>query len=145
VLPVAFYSRQLQGSKRRYAATELEALAVCEAVKHFQHYLYGATFQLYTDHKPLTSHLTSKSLNRRLQGMALKLMTYDLAIVYRKGVANNNADGLSRQSWETEIDKSVHVPVQVDHSVSGLSKRDCGAGHRQGKNNKKRRKEEEKQ
>ena len=87
-------------------------LAVSEAVKHFEHFLYGATFRVYTDHKPLTSLLTSKS------GMALKLMTYDLAIVYRKGVANGNADGLSRQSWEPERDESVHVPVWVDPPVS---------------------------
>ena len=45
----------------RYSATELEALAVCESVKHFSHFLYGATFTVLTDHKPLTALLTSKA------------------------------------------------------------------------------------
>ena len=67
VLPVAFHSRQLRGAERRYSATELEALAVCEAIKHFSHFPYGASFTVLTDHKPLTSLLISKNLNRRLQ------------------------------------------------------------------------------
>ena len=42
VLPVAFHSRQLKGAERRYSAMKLEVLAVCEAIKHFSHFLYGA-------------------------------------------------------------------------------------------------------
>ena len=55
VLPVAFHIRQLRGAEHRYSATELEASAVCEAIKHFSHFLYGASFTVLTDHKPLTS------------------------------------------------------------------------------------------
>ena len=40
-LPVAFFSRQLLDRERSYAATELECLAVRDAVKHFEMYLYG--------------------------------------------------------------------------------------------------------
>ena len=54
LLPVAFQSRQLRGAERHYSATELEALAVLEAIKYFQHLLYGASFTVLTDHKPLT-------------------------------------------------------------------------------------------
>ena len=43
-LPVAFYSCQLRGAERRYSATELEALAVVETVRHFNHFLYGCSF-----------------------------------------------------------------------------------------------------
>ena len=72
VLPVAFQSRQLHEAERHHLATELEALAVLEAIKHFEHFLYGSSFTVRTDHKPLTSLFTSKTLNHRLQGMALK-------------------------------------------------------------------------
>ena len=48
-----------------------------------------------TDHRPLTSLLSSKILNRRLHGMSLKLMEHDVNIVYRSGVANENADEMS--------------------------------------------------
>ena len=136
VLPVAFYSRQLKGSERRYSATEVEALAVVESVKHFQHFLYGASFKVLTDHKPLTSLLTSKSLNRRLQGMAIKMMCCDIVIVYRKGTENCNADGLSRQAWIQEpVEAAVTVddPDVGDPPMSGLSRGDCGAAHREEK------------
>ena len=49
----AFFSRQTKGLERRYSATELEALALVEMVKHFAYYLYGKTFVAYTDHKPV--------------------------------------------------------------------------------------------
>ena len=36
---LAFFSRQTRGPERHYSATELEALALVEAVKHFGCYL----------------------------------------------------------------------------------------------------------
>ena len=98
ILPASFYSRQLRGAEVRYSATKLDALAVVESIKHFLHYLYGRKFTVMTDHKPLTSLMTSKTLNRRLHGMALKLMEPDMVIEYRQGAENENADGLSRQA-----------------------------------------------
>ena len=46
----AFYSRQTRGPERRYSATELEALALVESVKHSSYYLYGRHFVAFTDH-----------------------------------------------------------------------------------------------
>ena len=133
VLSVAFYSRQLRGSEMRYSATELEALAVCESVKHFAHFLYGATFTVPTDHKPLTALATSKAkaLNRRLRGMALKLITYDLVIKYRRGADNCNADGLSRQAWAPQLgeEKAAEDPIVFDPPESGLGRGDCGSSY----------------
>ena len=92
--PVAFYSRQLKGPERRHSATELEALAVVSATEHFAHFLYGTR-----------SLLSSKTINRRLRGLALKLMEFNVVIKYREGCLNGNADALSRQSWrEDEAD-----------------------------------------
>ena len=39
----AFYSRQTRGPEQRYSATELEALALVESIRHFSYYLYGKT------------------------------------------------------------------------------------------------------
>ena len=98
-LTVAFFSRQLQGAQVRYSATELEALAIIRSVFFFAHYLYGRHFVIITDHKALTSWMSSTRLNRRLQGWALKLMDFTFAIEYRPGSAVGDADGLSRQAW----------------------------------------------
>jgi len=52
--PMAFYSRKLVGAEARYSASELEALAIVEAIKHFEGYLKGVEFKIETDHKALT-------------------------------------------------------------------------------------------
>ncbi len=93
----------VDSSEVQYSATEVEALAVVCAVQHFLPYLYGRHFQVVTDHQALTALMSSKTLNRRLQGMA---MQFDFEIVYRPGDENLNADGLSRQAWK---DKYCHL------------------------------------
>ena len=101
VLPVAFFSRQLHGAQVRYSAQELEGLAVFEAVTFFAYYLYGRPFKIVTDHKSLTTLMSSPQNNRRLLNWALKLAIYDFVIVYRQGCDNVAADCLSR-GGETE-------------------------------------------
>ena len=95
-LPVAFYSRQLQGAEHHYGITELETLAIVAAIHHFMFYLYGAPVTVVTDHQACTALLTSKVLNRRLQRFALRLKGMDISIIFRPGRLNGNADGLSR-------------------------------------------------
>lgn len=63
---VAYYSRRLSAAERNYAVTEVELLAVVEAVKHFQIYLLGKTFNLITDHKALVYLDHFKNYNKRL-------------------------------------------------------------------------------
>ena len=100
-LPVAFFSKQLQGAQHRYSATELEGLAVFKAIHYFAHYLYGARFKVVTDHKALVSFLHSRVLNRRLYGWMLQLLQFDFSIEYRPGIENGDADALSRQAWDS--------------------------------------------
>jgi len=67
-------------------------------VQHFSYYLYGWTFDAYTDHKPLLQLTTSDKLNPRLRRMAYKLQQW--LITVRGGVqgeANGFADALSRE------------------------------------------------
>ncbi len=98
-LPAALYSRKLTDTESRYAATELECLAVVEACRQFEAYLDGKPFLLQTDHKALESMHTSKLYNKRLARWALKLQGFLFSVVYMPGSANGNADGLSRQAW----------------------------------------------
>lgn len=102
-IPCAFFSRQLRGAERRYSTTEWEALAVVAAVSHFEPILFRRPFKIVTDHKPLVSLMSSRVLNKRLQGWALKLQHFDFVVEYRSGGENSNADAMSRQSWEDEV------------------------------------------
>ena len=97
----AFYSRQTKGPERRYSASELEALAVVESVRHFSPYLYGRKFVIFTDHKPLCYLLTSNHLNGRLKRFSTKLQPWMIEFQYLPGMDNTLADALSRQDWQT--------------------------------------------
>ena len=58
---VSFASRSLTDVERQYSQTEREALALVWSCERFNLYLYGRTFQLETDHKPLQFIYSSKS------------------------------------------------------------------------------------
>ena len=93
-----FASKSLTAAQQNYVAIELEALAVSWAVQKFHHYLYGTSFTLQTDQKPLQAVL-SKSLveaTPQMQRLLLPTIPYDMAVEYIKGEINFIADCLSR-------------------------------------------------
>ena len=56
-----------------------------------------------TDHKPLTWIVSVKDPGFRLLRWRLKLEEYDYEIVFKKGVANTNADALKRINQLAEV------------------------------------------
>ena len=76
---------------------EWEALAVVESVSHFNYYLYGQTFTVFTDHKPLTQLRVSEHLNPRLRCFVFKLQHWLVQILYLPGNENSLADTLFRE------------------------------------------------
>ncbi len=63
---ISFASRQLKDHEKNYSPFLLEAAAAVWGMDHFNEYLKGKKFILYTDHKPLEKlgHLHSKTMNR---------------------------------------------------------------------------------
>ena len=51
--PIAYASRSLSDTEKKYGTYEKEALAIVFCVTHFRPYLYGRKFTLVTVHKPL--------------------------------------------------------------------------------------------
>jgi cleavage and polyadenylation specificity factor subunit 1 len=51
--PLAFFSRKLNSTQRKYSAYDRELLAVYEAIRYFRHMLEARHFTVFTDHKPL--------------------------------------------------------------------------------------------
>ena len=99
--PVAFASRTLTGSEKNYAQVEKEALSLIFGVKRFHSYLYGRSFTIVTDHKPLTAILGPKKgipplAAARLQRWSWILSAYHYEIEFRPTGDHGNADGLSR-------------------------------------------------
>ncbi|XP_027151991.1 uncharacterized protein LOC113752048 [Coffea eugenioides] len=50
---VSYASRRLKPHEQNYPTHDLELAAVIFALKKWRHYLYGVTFEVYTDHKSL--------------------------------------------------------------------------------------------
>lgn len=96
--PVAYASRPLNKAEKNYPGIQKESTAIVWAVKYFRPYLFGRTFTIMTDHKPLIYLFGMKDPSSRLIKFRLILEEYDCKIVYVKGKHNVIADALSRVS-----------------------------------------------
>ena len=105
---VAYASRKLKPAEVNYSTTEQELLAIVYAVEKFRPYIYGQTFDLVTDHKPLIHLNTSSSKSARLTRWKLGLAEYSFDIRYKPGKDNINADVLSRIEDICTVDVEGH-------------------------------------
>ena len=73
-------------------------LAVVWGAERFHLYLYGAQFEIISDHKPLLGIFAShKQASARMERWRLRLSPYSYSLLYRPGRDNENpADYLSR-------------------------------------------------
>ena len=62
---VVYASRQLKKHELNYPTHDFELAAVIFTLKTWRHYLYGATGQIFTNHKSLKYLFTQKELNIR--------------------------------------------------------------------------------
>ncbi|XP_027158420.1 uncharacterized protein LOC113760043 [Coffea eugenioides] len=95
---VAYASRKLKPYEQNYPTHDLELAAVIFALKKWRHYLYGVTFEVFTDHKSLKYLFSQKELNLRQRRWVEFLEDYDCSINYHPGKANVVADALSRKA-----------------------------------------------
>ena len=105
--PVAYISRSLTPTEKRYSQIEHEALACVWAVERFHNYVFGIEFELRTDNKPLVSLLSlncQKLLPPRIQSLAWRLHQYRYKIKHIEGKMNI-ADSFSRLPLK-ELDKT---------------------------------------
>ena len=93
---VAYASRSLKDHEKNYGAFLLEQKAAVWAMDHFDVYLKGRKFDLFTDHRPLTALSTRQQKTyTRLQE---QLCDYDFELKYRPGKENVAPDALSRNA-----------------------------------------------
>ena len=111
---VAYASRQLRPHEGNYPTHDLELAAVVFALKIWRHYLYGITFEVFSDHKILKYLFNQKELNMRQRRWMEFLKYYDFELKYHPGKANVVADDLSR--------KSFHVSTMMIHQMELLEK-----------------------
>ena len=122
--PVAYASRTMTKAERSYAQIEKETLCIVYAHERFHQFLYGRSYRVETDHKPLVS-IFSKSLTDippRIQRMRLKLQKYDFTLSYTPGKHMYVADSLSRAhgNEEPKTDIETEVKVSVDAVIENI-------------------------
>ncbi|XP_058816579.1 uncharacterized protein LOC131679847 [Topomyia yanbarensis] len=110
---IAYFSKKLSSTQRKYASVEKECLGVLLAIEHFRHYVEGSRFKVVTDARSLLWLFTIgvESGNSKLLRWALKIQSYDIELEYRKGKNNILADCLSR-SVETIFTLTADVEHQ---------------------------------
>ncbi|GBN80895.1 Transposon Tf2-6 polyprotein [Araneus ventricosus] len=107
--PIAYHSRTLRDYEKNYAITELECLAIVDALDKFYYYLHGQKFVIHTDHAALVWLKNVKNLRGRLFRWSLKLSMFDYEIKYQKGCTNIEADMLSRHPVSHHLQHAVHL------------------------------------
>ncbi|CAI6374637.1 unnamed protein product [Macrosiphum euphorbiae] len=122
--PVAYASKTLNDTQKQYAQIEKELLAILYGCERFKQYIYGKNINIESDHKPLET-IFKKPLDKtpaRLQRMRIKLMAYDLNIIYKPGKFLKIADTLSRAHIKDNIDLcESEIELQVNMIIKKLN------------------------
>ena len=127
--PIAFASKSLTDTETRYANIERELLDIVFGCKKFHTYLYGRSFVVESDHKPLEMICLKNLISApvRLQRMLLRLQQYDMVITYRSGKEMLLTDALSHlpsraNNSEIKLDLRVNTISFAAFSSSQLTK-----------------------
>ena len=117
--PIGFVSRTLNIAEKKYAQIDKEGAAIIFGLKKFHRYLYGRSFTIVTDHKPLISLFHEEkeiplTASPRIQRWGVILRGYEYHIEYKPGSEHQNADCLSR------LPLRETVPIEDDCMVLTL-------------------------
>ena len=116
--PIGYASRTLNNAEQNYSQLEKEGLSCIFGIRKFHHYLFGHSFQLVTDHKPLLGLLkedraVSSQASARIKRWSLFLSSYEYTLSFRNTTAHGNADALSRLPLPEEPATTAPVPELV--------------------------------
>ena len=123
--PIAYSTKALTPTQKRYPQIEKEALAIRHGCKKFHDYIYGKSVVIETDHKPLESIFKKplQSAPPRLQHLLFDVLQYSPKIVYKQGKDIPIPDALNRDcktdSLEEFLDEEIfEVTVDVPFPIS---------------------------
>ena len=103
---ISYAGRNLSDTEKRFA--------LVWACEKFHPYVYGISFHLVTDHKPLEVTCAPKSRPcARIEQWVLRMQPYNFKVIYKPG-ANNIADSLSRLLSKSRGD-SKHAKEAEEH------------------------------
>jgi len=123
--PVAYASRKLSDTEKRYAQIEKEALALTWACEKFSPYIMGKTIDIETDHKPLVPLMSSKDLDAmppRILRFRLRMMRYSFNICHVPGKLLYIADTLSRApvGSKSDVDDAENLEGATEAFINAV-------------------------
>ena len=115
---ISYASRGLSKSEGNYPAHRLECFPLKWAVTEKLHdYLYGNTFTVYTDNNPLTYMFTFDKLHATGHRWLAALASYNFNIVYRSGLNNADADGLSTLPGLEDYKEDTRIGIESVRAI----------------------------
>jgi len=120
---VAYDSRKLSDTEKKWAAHEREQLAVVHALTTWRHHLHGRKFLLITDSACVKSLPTQPNLTQRQSRWVTKLADFDFDIQHRAGPQNVVPDALSRHPCHRQDNLSSMTTVHTSE-IQAQSLRD---------------------
>ncbi|XP_011171782.2 uncharacterized protein K02A2.6-like [Solenopsis invicta] len=124
--PVEYMARALTAAERNYSQLDREAVAIVFSIQKFYRYLYGRSFTLITDNRPLTRIFQQDAklpaiTSTRLLRYAAFLSNFDYKVKHRKAEEHGNVNYLSRAPWESSPviqDEDEEINEQVINHIS---------------------------
>ncbi|KAK2718375.1 hypothetical protein QYM36_005624, partial [Artemia franciscana] len=114
---ISFSSRSLNTTEQKYSQIEKELYAIVFGIRHFHQYLYGHSFVVVTDHKPLETLINQPMQKSSChQRMLLQIQPYDLTVIFQPGKEIPVPDTLSRlylQSQDEKLKQGQSVEAQI--------------------------------
>ena len=137
---VAYASKVLSESEKRWPTYDKELWAIVWSIRHFRQYLVGSPFIVCTDHRHLKNLPKSIVIENDATGRrgrwAVELSSYEFEVEVRPGESHGNADVLSQRPIRGEVTQEVAPDVQPTagplmspvHSVpfAGAKEQDSG-------------------
>lgn len=131
--PIGYYSKKLSATERKYSVTDREALAIVNACRFFNHYLWCKPFTIVTDHQPLTTVFRKRTHCPRMSRYILEMRDYIYKIQYKKGANHNVPDMLSRPVGAVRDLHEEDLTPSTDVRFLGLTKDKIREAQRQDK------------
>ena len=93
---VEYFTKRLTADQANWKSYDLESLALVESVEHFEHYLTGSKFTVFTDNSAVSWLFNSTKLKGKTYRWMVRMSTFDMIIKHREGKRMAHVDALSR-------------------------------------------------